>query len=139
MAFRTPTPVHYHSLGIFYNNRLNNSLSSADMDSHAILYSAASLLNQAFLHDFDEPQIAYSMIHTGKTWRFVAFQLNNMMINANHDQEYNWKDPSINIANATWIYESELFHKHSETGKLIVNPEPLMIMHDILQGSGATH
>jgi hypothetical protein len=124
IAFRTPTPVHYHSLAVFDTTH-TKELSSESADGHALLYSAASLVNQAVLHDVDEAQLAYSMMHNGRTWRFVAFQLNNLII------QHNVKT----IANAAWIYEAELFHRNSESGKLVINPEPFLIVHDILQSS----
>lgn len=121
--------------------------------SQALLYCAGILLNQALDEDLDERQMAYTIVTDGRLWRFVVRSSSQCAVAglvadalivaiANHafpqalqlntlDFDAASSDPEA-VKNAAWVYETELYTTSSKSGKLIVNPEPLEILMDIL-------
>eukprot|EP01032_Pedospumella_encystans_P010789 gene10789-12584_t len=91
-------------------------------DSQALLHCAATMINQIVASNSSECRTGYAILTDGRTWRFVALQLNTLEL-----------DAAINVPgavkNAAWVYENQLY---TVTGDdIIVNPEVLGILHHI--------
>lgn len=124
--------------------------------SQALLYCAASMINQIVSSKSSERRTGYSILTDGHTWRIVVSQhsvfyfviyacvlyctvlymlLLLILLACRQALQLNTldfdaavRDPGA-VKNAAWVYESELYT--ITTDGIVINPEVLGILHNI--------